>query len=67
MTAAQFDIDRVFVVNDAADARHGRINQLLLVDERALLQLVRQRARIGQERYVLQAKISASLTFKINK
>ena len=46
MAAAQIDVHRVLVIDDATDARHGRVDQLLLLHQRPLLQLVRQRARI---------------------
>jgi hypothetical protein len=59
MTATEFNVNRVLVVNDASDSGHGRVDQLLLVNEGALLQFVRQRARIGQERHVREPVIAA--------
>lgn len=49
MAPAQFDVDGIFIVNDSSDARHGRVNQLLLFNKRPLLLFVRQRTGIRKE------------------
>ena len=41
MAAAKFDVNRVFVVDDASHAGHGSIDQFLLLDQGSLLQFIR--------------------------
>jgi len=60
VTSTKFYINSIFVVDDAANARHRTVYQTFFLVQRSLLYLVRQRARIREETHVVNGKVTTT-------
>jgi len=65
VTAAQFNIDSVLVVSEATNARERRVDQAVAVVQSSLLFGCGQRARIGQEAYVVDHVVARARNVNI--
>ena len=59
MTSSQFDVHGILIVDDASNARHGRVDQTFLLAQRATILSVGKRARVGEETHVADGEVAA--------
>ena len=60
MASTKLYINSIFVIDDAADARHGTIYQTFFLIQCSLLYLVRQRAWISEKAHVMDSKVTTT-------